>query len=245
MRPNLITFLDNEQLSHYAAEQVVTAAQRSLANHGRFMIALSGGGTPQPLYQLLAQSPYAEQIAWDKTFVFWADERCVPPNDEGSNYRLAAETFLNHVSIPAENIIRVKGELEPQAAADDYVNQLARFGSPERPWPILDIAIMGMGSDGHTASLFPGSPLEMPAPAVAVTADYDGRPANRVSLTPQVFNDARLLVFLVTGVNKANTLAAVLDGPHQPDQYPVQRIQPTNGQILWLTDEAAAQQLPQ
>lgn len=245
MRPNLITFLDNEQLSHYAAEQVVTAAQRSLANHGRFMIALSGGGTPQPLYQLLAQSPYAEQIAWDKTFVFWADERCVPPNDEGSNYRLAAETFLNHVSIPAENIIRVKGELEPQAAADDYVNQLARFGSPERPWPILDIAIMGMGSDGHTASLFPGSPREMPAPAVAVTADYDGRPANRVSLTPQVFNDARLLVFLVTGVNKANTLAAVLDGPHQPDQYPVQRIQPTNGQILWLTDEAAAQQLPQ
>lgn len=245
MRPTILTFTDQSKLSHKAVELVTTAAQRAIADHGRFMIALSGGGTPQPLYQLLGQSPYAEQIAWDKTFVFWADERCVPPEDEGSNYHLAAETFLNKVPIPSANMIRVKGELEPQAAADDYVNQLARFGPPERPWPILDTAIMGMGSDGHTASLFPGSPLQMSAPAVAVTADYDGRPANRVSLTPQVFNDARQLIFLVTGANKADTLAAVLDGPYKPQQYPAQRIQPTKGQILWLTDEAAAQQLHQ
>lgn len=243
MRPNVVVFSDKAALSQYAAEQVIMAAQQAIASHGRFYLALSGGGTPQPVYERLAQAPAREQIRWDKTFVFWADERCVPPTDPGSNYRLAQETFLEAVDLPADHIIRVKGELDPQAAAADYVAQLARFGPPHRPWPVLHVAIMGIGADGHTASLFPGSPLEMPAPAVAVTADYDGRPANRVTLTPQVFNDAHLIIFLVTGANKADTLQAVLEGPVQPLQLPSQRIQPQTGTVLWLVDEPAAQKL--
>lgn len=243
MRPNVVVFPDKDTLSRYAAEQIIIAAQQAIARHGQFHLALSGGGTPQPVYEQLALSPAKEQIPWDKTFVFWADERCVPPDDPGSNYRLAQESFLEVVDLPVDHIIRVKGELDPQAAAADYVAQLARFGSPQRPWPALDVAVMGMGADGHTASLFPGSPLEIFAPAVAVTADYDGRPANRVTLTPQVFNDAHLLIFLVTGSNKAKTLQAVLEGPAQPLQLPSQRIQPKTGTILWLIDEPAAQKL--
>ena len=243
MRPTILTFTDNSELSHTAADLVTSAAQNAIATHDHFYLAISGGGTPKPLFKLLAQSPYSEKISWKKTFVFWADERCVPPEDKGSNYRLAKETFLDEVPIPAENIIRVKGELEPQAAADDYTQQLAQFGTEYRPWPILDLAVLGMGSDGHTASLFPGSPLQHTHPAVAVTADYDGRPANRVTLTAEVFNTAAQIIFLVTGANKADTLAAIIEGPPKLEQLPAQRIQPNTGHLTWLIDEAAAQKL--
>jgi 6-phosphogluconolactonase len=182
-------------------------------------------------------------LDWAKTFIFWGDERCVPPDDEGSNYRQAMDTLLSHVSIPDENIQRIKGELEPADASRNYAHILKAYASPNLNWPRFDLVLLGMGQDGHTASLFPGSKVETASPTQAVTANYQGRPANRVTLTSLVFNSARKIFFLVTGESKATTLARVINGEHQPEELPAQRIRPTNGKLIWLVDEAAGSKL--
>jgi 6-phosphogluconolactonase len=176
---------------------------------------------------------------------FWGDERLVPPDDAGSNYYHAAQLLLDQVHVPTENIHRVQGELSAEAAVLDYTERLQSFATDRRNWPRFDLVLLGMGSDGHTASLFPGSPLkDRPGMAVkAVTADYEDRPSQRLTLTSAVFNDARHVLFLVTGANKADALSAVLDGPSDPGQWPAQRIQPCAGSITWLIDQAAATKL--
>ena len=176
---------------------------------------------------------------------FWGDERLVPPDDTGSNYYHAAQLLLDQVHVPAENIHRVKGELSSEAAVLDYTAQLQSFTTGQRSWPRFDLVLLGLGSDGHTASLFPGSPgKDGPEMAVkAVTANYEDRPSQRLTLTPTVFNDARHVLFLVTGANKAEAAAAVLEGPYDPEQWPAQRIQPSAGIITWLIDNAAAAKL--
>ena len=232
-------FATVDDLVAFAAQEIVAQVAHALAAHGRVNLALSGGSTPAPLYRRLA----ALALPWAQTHVYWADERCVPPDDDGSNYKLARETLLDHVPIPPENVHRVRGELSPEAAAQDYVKQLRESAEHGRAFPRLTAAILGMGSDGHTASLFPGSPVDITEPAVAVTADYDGRPANRVTLTPAVLNESELVLFLVTGASKAGALTAVLEGPHLPQKWPAQRIQAKHGRVLWLADQAAASQL--
>lgn len=150
--------------------------------------------------------------------------------------------LLDKVPIPAENIHRVRGELPPAAAVLDYTAQLRAFAANGRDWPRFDLVLLGLGSDGHTASLFPGSPAaDAPGTAVqAVTADYEDRPSQRLTLTPPVFNDARHILFLVTGANKAQAVTAVLEGPFDPVQWPAQRIQPHRGTVTWFIDQAAA-----
>ena len=177
---------------------------------------------------------------------FWGDERCVPPDHPQSNYGQARRALLDQVPAPAENIHRVRGEWEPSAAAEDYVRQLRESANPGEAWPRFDWVFLGLGADGHTASLFPGSPLPTAsdAPALAVTADYEGRPAQRVTLTPQVLNAARVVAFLVTGRNKADAVAATLTGPRDPRRWPAQRINPGVGELLWWLDQAAAAALP-
>ena len=237
-------FADFEELSLAAAEEFMVLAQAAVVAHGRFLVALSGGSTPRRLFSLLGQAPFADNIPWAQTHVLWGDERLVPPDREGSNYKQATDHLLKDVPIPAAQIHRVKGELDAAAAVSDYSRQLQELAEPGRAWPRLDLAIMGMGSDGHTASLFPGpiSPEETRQPVMAVTAEYDGRPAQRLSLTPLVFNDARHVMFLVSGSEKAEALTAVLNQAGTPEQWPAQRIQPHSGQVLWLVDEAAATQ---
>jgi 6-phosphogluconolactonase len=205
-------------------------------------IALSGGSTPVALFQLLAQTPYKEAIPWHKLHFYWADERCVPPEDAESNYGQAWLNLFSKVPVSQQNIHRVLGELEPKAAAQDYVLQLKQNATGALAWPVLDCVLLGMGADGHTASLFPGqvNPTESTSPAIAVTADYLGRPANRVTLTPLVFNSARHVLFLVTGENKAHALREVLFGADDPLHFPAQRIRPVNGDVTWLVDQAAA-----
>ncbi len=173
---------------------------------------------------------------------FWGDERLVPPEDAGSNYFHAAQLLLDRVQIPAENIHRVQGELPPAAAVSDYTKQLKAFAAEGRAWPRFDLVLLGLGSDGHTASLFPGSPAaDPPGTAVkTVTADYEDRPSQRLTLTPAVFNDARHILFLVTGANKAQAVTAVLKGPTNLVQWPAQRIQPHSGTVTWFIDQAAA-----
>jgi 6-phosphogluconolactonase len=227
-------------LSEAAAQLVVTAAQEAVTRHGRFLIALSGGSTPAGMFHRLRLAP----LPWPQTHVFWGDERLVPPDDPGSNYGQAAASFLHHVPIPPANIHRVLGEVDAATAVTDYTKQLHQIAEPGRAWPHFDIAVMGLGSDGHTASLFPGPiPAAASQPVIAVTANYDGRPAQRITLTPLVFNDARHVLFLVMGEGKATAVQSTLHAPHHPEKWPAQRIAPHNGQTTWFLDKTASQQL--
>jgi 6-phosphogluconolactonase len=244
MKPRIRIFKDGEGLSRAAAEFFVEHAAQSIAERDQFLVALNGGNTPNRLFQLLA-TDFRENVDWRKVHVFWGDERCVPPDDPGSSYGQARRALLSHVPIPDANIYRIKGELDPVEASKDYSLLLQEFIPAPRKWPRFDLVFLGMGEDGHTASLFPGSPVNVLEPTVPVTAHYQDRPANRVTLTPVVFNSARLAVFMATGEKKAQTFAEVLSDRYNPELYPAQRIHPEDGKLIWLVDEAAASKLPQ
>jgi 6-phosphogluconolactonase len=243
MKPELHIFQDAERLSRHAANLFIERCRRAIAERGRSLIALSGGSSPMRLFGLLA-AEYAERIEWKNVHVFWSDERCVPPDDVGSNYRQAMEMLLSHVQIPTENIHRAMGELDPVTAAQEYAKTLAQFAESGMKIPRFDFVLLGLGEDGHTASLFPGSPAEATEPVVAVTVQYQDRPANRVSLTQLVFNEARTVVFMAIGGNKSTALAEVLSDRYNPGQYPAQRIDPGDGELIWLVDDAAAGKVP-
>jgi 6-phosphogluconolactonase len=239
--PDLIVLPDLEAVSREAARRFVELAQSAVAQTDRvYSVALSGGSTPQRLYELLASPPYSRRIAWDSVHVFWGDERAVPPDDPGSNYRLAREQLLDHVPIPAANVHRIKGELGPPEAAQAYAKELNRFFGTSIP--VFDLVLLGMGDDGHTASLFPGSEgvRETSRPVVAVTAQYQDRPADRITLTSPAINSARTVMFLISGSAKAETLQTVLQGPYQPDVLPAQIVQPASGQLIFLVASDAA-----
>lgn len=242
-------FADLAELSEYAGQLCLSLAQEAVAQRGRFLWVLSGGGTPQQLYKRLAQPPYREWMPWGQIFFFWGDERSVPPEADESNYRQAKLAILDEVNVPASHVYRIKGELPPDLAAADYANQLAHVAQllgEESLLPTFDLVLLGMGEDGHTASLFSGaiSKAERTQPTLAVTAHYQNRPAHRVSLTPMLFNQARHLLFLVTGANKAEMVARILLG-EADEKLPASRIHPTDGHLTWLLDSAAARLLPE
>jgi 6-phosphogluconolactonase len=255
--PTIAVFDVADELSEAAATQWAEVAIEAVHERGQFVVALSGGSTPLALYARLVESPYAEILPWASTHVFWGDERCVPPEHPQSNAGQAQRVLLDHVPIPAENIHRVRGELTAVEAAADYVRQLRamtdsdpvrRVPAPDkgdRAWPRFDLVLLGLGVDGHTASIFPGpiAPEDPSAPAIPVTASYQGRPAQRVTLTAQVFNAARVVLFLVTGEDKAAALSAVLTGPEDLERWPAQRIRPAAGLAHWMADAAAARLL--
>ena len=236
-------FTTLDELYRAAADHFAGVVKQAVRSRGVASVALSGGGTPQRLFQLLAQLPFKASIPWETVHFYWGDERCVPPDDQESNYGQAHELLLRHVDIPDGNIHRIKGEINPVEASKDYDRVLKQYAPPHSEWPRFDLVLLGMGEDGHTASLFPGSPVEVLTPTLAVTAHYEDRPAERVTLTPPVINSARLIVFMVVGANKALTLGKVLNGPYQPELIPAQRIAPEDGKLIWLVDEAAASQL--
>jgi 6-phosphogluconolactonase len=243
MKPEVRIFKDLEEISRAAAELFVEQAAQSIAEAGRFLVALNGGSTPARLFQLLA-TDLREKVNWSEVHVFWGDERCVPPDDPGSSYGQARDTLLSQVPIPDSNIHRIKGELGPAEASKKYSLTLREFASPPFEWPRFDLVYLGMGEDGHTASLFPGAPVEVSWPTMPVTAHYQDRPASRVTLTPVVFNRARRIIFMASGEKKAQTLAEVLSDRYNPELYPAQRIEPKDGQLIWLVDEAAASKFP-
>ncbi|VAW34515.1 6-phosphogluconolactonase, eukaryotic type [hydrothermal vent metagenome] len=235
----LQVFANDPAFNQAATRLLTTLAQDAVAQNGRFSIALSGGGTPAGVYQLWGERPFVDEMPWHNTHLFWSDERLVPPTDTSSNYAQVASLLLKNAPIPPENIHRAKGELEMEAAVADYTHQLQTFAT-RCTAPIFDVVLLGMGSDGHTASLFPNSPLRQPELVVGVTADYNGRPAQRISFTPLLINCARHVIFLVKGSGKKETLQKVLYGPYQPDKLPAQRIQPISGTLTWLVGEAVA-----
>jgi len=242
-KPEIRVFTNLEEISRAAAHLFVEQAARSITERGRFLVALNGGGTPNRLFRLLA-TDFQANVDWGNVHVFWGDERCVPPQDPGSSYGQAREALLRHVPIPEENVQRVRGELSPSEASRDYALRLKNYADPSSHGTRFDLVYLGMGEDGHTASLFPGSPVDVSDPTMPVTAQYQDRPANRVTLTPVVFNSARVVAFMATGEKKAQTLAEVLSGRYNPELYPAQRIEPTEGRLIWLVDEDAASRLP-
>lgn len=243
MRPEIRIFSSLKAISRDAAEIFAAQAEKAIRERSHFLVALNGGSTPAGLLQLLG-TEYRQKVDWRNVHIFWGDERCVPDSDPQSSYGQARDTFLRHVPMAETNIHPMRGELSPVEAARDYSATLKKFASPPFAWPRFDLVYLGMGEDGHTASLFPGSPLDMAEPVVPVTAHYQGRPAERVTLTPPVFNSARRVVFMAAGEKKAATLAEVLSGRYNPELVPAQRIDPKDGKLIWLVDEDAASRLP-
>ncbi|HEY8298166.1 MAG TPA: 6-phosphogluconolactonase [Candidatus Baltobacteraceae bacterium] len=237
---NVHVYANPDKLAAALADRFVNCAQTAITERGTFHVALAGGTTPKAAYALLAQEPRRTAVNWNDVFVFFGDERCVPPTDEASNYRMAMDTFLHAVNIPGHNVHRMRGEDEPAAAARAY-SQLLRedLGEPPR----FDLIMLGMGPDGHTASLFPGTdPLT--DDAQLVRAPYVETAAmSRLTITPRVINAARDVAIAAEGQAKAAILAAVLRGVHDPTTYPIQIVAPLEGRLDWLVDAAAASAL--
>ena len=231
-------------LARAAAALFAERAAGAVSARGRFTAALSGGRTPEALYTLLAKAPFASQIPWARVHLFWGDERCVPPDHGESNYRLARERLLDHVPVPPENVYRIRGEMDPVDAAALYEGLLHDFfGQHGEPCPAFDVVLLGLGEDGHTASLFPGSPA-LRESLRRVSAQYvDAQKGWRITLTPPAINAARLAVFVVSGKGKAAAVREVLEGPFQPGTLPAQAVRPSSGELRWMLDRDAAQLL--
>ena len=220
------------------AELVAESAHSAIAQRGRFAISLAGGTTPRAAYERLAAEPYRSALPWEDVLVFFGDERCVPPEDAQSNYRMAREAFLNAVNIPERNVYRIRGEDPPEQAAASYAADLKRVLGDR---PRFDLVLLGMGADGHTASLFPGTDPMTDSDRL-VRAVYSASVQMwRITLTPNVLNAARCVTFAVEGSAKSAALAAVRNGADDPSTYPAQIIAPADGRLIWLADAAAAQ----
>ena len=231
---------DLAAMSSAAAELIFSIARQAVASRGRFAAALSGGSTPRHLYSLLAASPYREALPWQHMHVFWADERCVPPDHNDSNYRLANETFLSKAQIPAGNVHRIRGEAEPGDAARQYEGELSAFFGPAIP--AFDLVLLGIGQDGHTASLFPGSASLRERTRLALPV-LRARPApGRVTLTLPVLNAAEQVIFLVAGESKARIVHEVLEDGN-PKGRPAGLVRPFRGSLIWMLDRGAAEAL--
>ena len=229
-------FADAAALTAGAAEFIANCAAEAIAARGAFTIALSGGGTPKPVYRRLASAA----LDWTRVHVFFGDERCVPPDDPRSNFDMARSALLDHVPIPAENLHRMRGEDVPDEAADSYARELEDvLGEGGR----LDLVLLGLGDNGHTASLFPGLAAVTETERTVVAAYVEVVAMWRLTLTPPAINAARLVAFLVSGEGKAEIVQRVLQGPPQPVVLPAQAIRSTERPALWLMDEAAAAKL--
>lgn len=232
-----------QELFAAAAEEVVHAANQAVTERGRFTIALSGGSTPKNLFNLLATNAKSS-LPWDRTFFFWGDERHVGPTDADSNYRMADEAMLSKVPVPAGNVFRIPAENpDAAAAAQAYEQTLRKFFQMETGIPKFDLILLGMGPDGHTASLFPGTAALQEKSRLVVANWVDKLKTHRLSFTLPMLNAAREVAFLVSGVDKAPVLKIVLEDDAPGEQYPSKLVRPTDGKLIWLVDRAAASSL--
>jgi 6-phosphogluconolactonase len=233
MPPEIVVLPDLPAITREAAERFVTLTRSAIASHGRFSVALSGGSTPKPLYEMLVTQP----IEWQHVHIFWGDERCVPPDHPDSNYRMAQHALLWHIDIPTQNVHRLQGELDPVQAAQRYETELRAFFGPQ---PRFDLILLGMGPDAHTASLFPGTAALHEQHHLAAANYVEKLHTTRITLTFPVINAAANVIFLIAGTDKAAALRSVRHGPHNPDQFPAQGVTPMTGRVIWLVDQAAA-----
>ncbi len=234
---NLTIFPNSNTLAQAFAEYFVQKADDAISQRGRFLAVLSGGGTPLKAYRLLAEEPLKSQIDWKRVHLFWGDERYVPHDDAGSNYYQAREALLKYVDIPEENLHPMPTHLPPDEAVDAYRQTIESFAEAGQNHVRFDLVLLGLGNDGHTASLFVGQSALWTSPVITTEGEYEGRPATRLTLTPQLFNAAREVVFLVSGASKAQALADAVGSERDIDRFPSQAI--SAEATRWVVDEDA------
>jgi 6-phosphogluconolactonase len=239
-QPKLIILNDPQELYVRAAEEVAHIAGEAVCTHGEFTICLSGGSTPAATYDLLA-TRFHLSVDWKEVQFFWGDERCVPPDHAESNFGMANRTMLSKLTLRPDQVHRMHGEDQPASAAAAYENELRkRFGLADGEFPRMDLVLLGLGDNRHTASLFPGDPAIHETQRLVVAVEVDAEPRNRLTLTPPVINNAQRVMFLAAGQGKAAAVKDVLEGPRDPDKFPAQIVAPPQGEIVWLLDKAAA-----
>jgi 6-phosphogluconolactonase len=227
---------DPEALARAAAGMIASRAREAVARRGRFSLALAGGSTPRGTYERLARSPLREQVPWERVQVFWGDERCVPGDDPRSNQRMARQALLDHVPLPSARIHPIACENDPAAAARHYEKELRGFFTPGPP--VFDLVLLGLGEDGHTASLLPGDPALQERDRWVAAVRKPDESFARLTLTLPLLNRAAQVLFLVAGEKKAAILAKVFAGP--PGRLPAQLVAAGAGEVCWLVDKAAA-----
>ncbi len=233
----LHVYKDGEALSQAAAKWIADRIGATLTSQGRFTIALSGGSTPKRLHQILAQTPYKEQIDWSKLHIFWGDERAVPFEDSRNNAKMAYDTLLNFVPVPPAQIHVMRTDIDPEESAAGYEKILHQYFD-NTPFS-FDLVLLGMGDDGHTLSLFPGMEIVHEEKAWAKAFYLPAQSMSRITLTKTIVNKSAAVAFLTAGTAKAHALKEVLRGAYNPDLYPSQEIKPS-GELHWFVDEAAA-----
>ena len=239
----IASYPDTDMLSRDAAQYVVRLAAESIAMHGRFTIALSGGTTPQKLYALLGNEPYCSQIDWTRVEIFWSDERCVPLDSEDSNYLLAHRVLQSKIPITTSQIHPMPAnEADRDAASAAYTEEMRHVFATSGV-PNFDLIQLGMGPEGHTASLFPQQASLREQQRLVMPVIVPKPPPPRLTFTPPVLNAARHILFLVTGSEKADAIRAILEGEYNPDEYPAQIVRPTHGEVVWMLDQGAASKL--
>jgi len=241
-----LRILENgDELAREAADFVVWSGEQAVKSAGTFRLALCGGATPKALYVLLAGSALAGRLDWRRVALFFGDERCVPPDHADSNFRMANDTLLGPLNIPRDRVFRMRGEDEPEQAAGQYEGSLRKeFGVSAPAWPRFDLILLGLGDDGHTASLFPGTPALNERRRLVVPNQSPQGVRQRLTFTVPLINQAHAVVFLVSGMGKARALKAVLeDRTADGSRVPAKLVQPTEGRLIWFLDHAAAAEL--
>jgi 6-phosphogluconolactonase len=246
LQPEIIILPNAAAIARRAAEEFVSIAAQAVKEKGACNVALAGGSTPKALYSLLVDDPeFRARVPWDKLQLFFGDERHVPPDHTDSNFRMATEAMIAKSPLRPEQVTRIQGELaDTEMAAREYEQALRRhFRLSAGEYPRFDLVLLGMGEEGHTLSLFPGTKALHPEGRLVVRNWIGKLYAERITLTAATINQAACILFMVTRADKAPALKAVLEGPYEPEQLPAQLIQPRDGKLLWLLDTAAASML--
>jgi 6-phosphogluconolactonase len=245
-QPAIVICRDPDALARRAAQRFMAAGTEACARHGRFAVALSGGSTPKMMYALLTGPDFSKELDWARVHVFWGDERCVPPDHPESNFRMAKEALLDKIALPPANVHRMRAEEVPDPAADAYENEIKRFFALHSgQLPRFDLVLLGLGEDGHTASLFPGGRVLDERDRLVVAPYVEKLQAHRLTLTLPVINAAARVIFLVAGASKAKVVREILHAGETAAPYPAARVRPANGDLTWLIDAAAAAEMKQ
>ena len=244
-KPEIQILEDPAELASVAADKFKQLANEAVEKKGIFNVALSGGSTPKAMFDLLSEEPYRDLMPWSKIHLFWGDERHVPLDNKDSNYRMTKEHLLSKISIPSGNVHRIEAEnSDAKEVANKYQKHLQQyFNLSEMETPQFDLVFLGMGDDGHTASLFPGTDAVHDFENLVAAPWVEKFNSHRITITPKVINNSDRVIFLVKGEEKADALVRVLEGEKDIDRYPAQVVNPTHGSVLWLCDRAACRKL--
>lgn len=226
-----------KKVAKAAAKAFIRMIQKS--GQHRFDIALSGGSTPQKLFRRIAEK-YKDTIDWNRIHFWWGDERCVPPGSIESNYRMAYETLISQLPVNPDHIHRIRGEEDPDTEAERYSQEITRHLNSREDWPVFDLVILGMGEDGHTASIFPGQMELLTSSSVCAVATHPVTDQKRITLTGKVINNANEIFFLATGRNKARRISEIMNNEDTAGNYPAYHIIPEHGNLVWFIDEEAS-----